>query len=862
MSYFSTPLRPVATIAQRAAGLLSLAAVAVTVSAEFDYAYAPQGDWGVGTPNPTLSITATGETSPVDAMDGVSTYLHGQWHTDLGQSVTFVITTPEDGIVGLEVGEASSSGTNNVTIQEGSTVLSSRSFSQGTRDPAQTLEAPLPAGAHTITFTNSGQDWVSVNQFYFKSADGSTVTTGELDTFSWDTGSPRVYDKVEASFALDRDYANPYDPDTVQVDALVSGPDGIQYELPAFWYAPVTWDNVAIGEWANFQAPGNPTWKLRFAPSTVGQWSVAIRVTDAQGTTTSALQTIDVYSSNQPGFVRLDAADRQGYRFDNGDPYIPIGFNLCWNGGSLSTMYDQYMERMEANGVNWMRYWMTPFARQSIEWGADHWSGLYGGLGQYAQGPAALLDHVVERAEQDDIRIQLVLEHHGLYSANVNPQWSENPYNTANGGYLSTPGAFFSDADAIAQAQKKYRYIVARWGYSSAIFAWELFNEVNFTGGTSQDIGAWHNTMTAYLKSIDPYGHIVTTSTTQSQLDLSTELDLVQEHTYSSNIATSVANLDDTMLSHFDRPVMVGEYGTSTAYGSSEEPTHPDLWGDHVRQTTWIGTMKRVPNMFWFWTEYLWPYDLFDLYGPVTSYWEGEDLGAQANLGEATYNWLNDPAYSSTDAYGLRSDSAVYFYARDTRFGNWAASAETISGARLQLSNLVDGIYTVRYTHPVSGEVETSGEVTVSGGSVTLTLPDFSKDIALKLKQLPAVSTESYTAWRDRVFTTAEIDAGLGDADATASSDGIANLYKYAAGDDTPQHPLPEDLLPRLQSLDGATVLTFPTAQANVTYIVESSTDGGSWSEVTRVAQPEHITTNVNVSTSQTTYWRVRVALN
>ena len=90
----------------------------------------------------------------------------------------------------------------------------------------------------------------------------------------------------------------------------------------------------------------------------------------------------------------------------------------------------------------------------------------------------------------------MTLQHHGQYSTTVDPNWPQNPFNTANGGFLSDPKQFFTDTTAKALTKRKYRYIVARWGYSPAVMAWELFNEVQFTdaaqNGQWANVAAWH----------------------------------------------------------------------------------------------------------------------------------------------------------------------------------------------------------------------------------------------------------------------------------------------------------------------------------------------------------------------------------
>ena len=62
-------------------------------------------------------------------------------------------------------------------------------------------------------------------------------------------------------------------------------------------------------------------------------------------------------------------------------------------------------------------------------------------------------------AEQSGVYFQMTLQHHGQYSSTVDPNWSQNPYNTANGGFLADPKLFFTDATAKSLTKRKYRLL-------------------------------------------------------------------------------------------------------------------------------------------------------------------------------------------------------------------------------------------------------------------------------------------------------------------------------------------------------------------------------------------------------------------
>ena len=111
--------------------------------------------------------------------------------------------------------------------------------------------------------------------------------------------------------------------------------------------------------------------------------------------------------------------------------------------------------------------------------------------------------------------MMLCLNHHGQVSQHVNPEWSNNPYNAANGGPCANTWDFFTNTTAKNYYKNRQRYIIARYGYSKNIQSWELFNEVDWTddfANKQTDVTSWHNEMSTYIKSKDVYKHLVTTS--------------------------------------------------------------------------------------------------------------------------------------------------------------------------------------------------------------------------------------------------------------------------------------------------------------------------------------------------------------
>jgi len=90
---------------------------------------------------------------------------------------------------------------------------------------------------------------------------------------------------------------------------------------------------------------------------------------------------------------------------------------------------------------------------------------------------------------------------------------------------------------------------VARWGYSTTLMVYELWNEVDLTQNYTYwipEVAAWHNTMKQYLNSLDP-NHMVTTSFSSiysKNEETYQYLDFCQIHDYSGYDLSYMAEID------------------------------------------------------------------------------------------------------------------------------------------------------------------------------------------------------------------------------------------------------------------------------------------------------------------------------
>ncbi len=546
-----------------------------------------------------------------------------------------------------------------------------------------------------------------------------------------------LYEKFELEVTLDAVFTNPYDPTDIKVDAQFEAPSGSQISVPAFYYRDFDEDTgqpVATDHFA---------WRVRFTPQEVGEYRYQVTASTGGSSVQSEAGTFIATGSDQRGFVRVDSRNPRYFAFDDGSPYFPVGLNVAWSNGDTIADYTTWLDALQASGGNFIRVWMAPW-NMSIEWTDT-------GLGNYEkrQFRAYELDRVIELAEERGIYIMLTLLNHGQFNTRTNPEWDLNPYNVENGGPCETPECFATNPDAIRFWEQRLRYILARWGYSPNIMAWEWWNEVNWTPLSNPEILApWIERNTALLDELDPYHHLVTHSGSPAALEgVWSPLDFAQDHFYDrDDFSRTFANaIEEWSVAYPDKPFLVGEFGRNggaLSYDTQGVELHLGIWSAPMNGAA--GTA-----MSWWWDTYIHPNNLWNqLYTGITAFFENEDLAA------CQWSKPNTDFVERTTArvFGLQAeDTALLWvvnrdystqYLEKTYLKNLRDKVENptviafpeVEGAVLLVSDLPVGAYQVEIWDTVAGTILQSEMIDSADGVLTIPLPTFSSDLAIKVK--------------------------------------------------------------------------------------------------------------------------------
>ncbi|MCX6378308.1 MAG: DUF5060 domain-containing protein [Armatimonadetes bacterium] len=540
------------------------------------------------------------------------------------------------------------------------------------------------------------------------------------------------YAKIEGSFQLKDVKGDPFDFEQNAVVVTLKKSDGGKVDIPAFY-------------------DGNNNWKVRYTPMGTGKISVEKVKHNNEIAHEERLEPKDWTVSGEPeaGFVRIDKGDKSRFIFDNGSRYYPLGHNVAWKSNNQPDV-PEILKKMGSSGENWARIWMNHWDGKNLDWSADKAKKI--APGQIDLDTAKKWDSIVEAAGKSSIYFQLTLQHHGQfssqkgykYSNNNNANWEDNPWNVKNGGFLQNPEDFFTDIKARKLTKRKLYYIMARWGYSPNILAWELFNEVEGTDAGSgkqwQDIAMWHREMSLFLRQFDGYHHLITTSArpgVPADSPIWETVDYTQTHIYPSDILSSLLTQPTTEIGKkLEKPHFIGEFGESNLSDTEGHVLHKGLWASIMNSPTGSA-------MYWDWDAV----EKGNRYGEFQQVRNFLDASSLPNQGDLVSAQL--PMESSQKADLRFAPGEGWTTAKQNEFV--VSSSGVVSGIQSFPSFLQGAAHremtpkplTLQVSYASAGKVEVKiGQVSAVGGTVVVkcagkeTTKEFTKDTTAEEKAL------------------------------------------------------------------------------------------------------------------------------
>ena len=462
-----------------------------------------------------------------------------------------------------------------------------------------------------------------------------------LTSVTPDRKTADVFERISLAVDLEAAYENPFDSRQIRVDAVVAADTGDAWSVPGFLYAPCRRKLVDGHE--TIAPDGAPSWQVRLSLPAPGPYAVTVTVSDETGAVSAAPLTLTATAADVPGMVRRHEDDHRYFVTDRGDTFYPVGANVCWSGQAGSFDYDRWLPAYAEQDANYIRLWLAPhpftLAMNTLESGFDRIDLLR----------AWRLDYVMELAELAGIRAMMCIDSFNILRAkeSLYGVWEDSPYHDANGGPLKSPAQYFLDPVMLRAYRDRLRYLVARYGYSTSVFAWEFWNEVDLVDGyDSQAVAQWHADMARHLRAIDPWNHLITTCFSRPAgdpaVDCLPELDFVQTHHYiPQDLDIEFCEDRATKRAAADRPHFHGEFGI--AHGGETPKLDPT--GIHINNGLYasVGQLQAGVPMTWWWDSYVEPKGLYPIFGAFARWIEGFDFIAQhTRQMQAVVRWAAD----------------------------------------------------------------------------------------------------------------------------------------------------------------------------------------------------------------------------
>ena len=469
-----------------------------------------------------------------------------------------------------------------------------------------------------------------------------------ITSFALVTKNPVEYEKTVFNIDISAPFKNPYDQKDIKLDMVLISPSGKPIVLPCFYVS----GNSELSRW-----------NARFAAQESGNYVYHFMISRSSGLPVeSKTQSFNVSKSNGNGFLHRN--DFWTFKFDSGKLFRGIGENIGWESRSWEDTiynYNYLLSSLARNGANFFRTWMCAW-NLPLQWKHVENTNRYSNSDEYFNpGAIKRMDQLVDLTDSLGLYFMLTLSWHGALMKDGS--WKDNNYNIVNGGPLKNPADFFTYLSAMDMYKNKLRYIIARWGYSTNIAAFEFFNEIDNAAFTHQDsviislptITEWHDEMARYIKENDPYGHLITTSVSHRDIPGMNSLahtDFNQKHIYkhTDRIPGILRNYTQT----YNKPYVVAEFGYRW---EDDNPKYGKEFDYDYKRGLWYGLFNPTPilPMTWWW-------ELFDK-RHMTPYLRSvrEISDKMLKDGNGSFKMIT-PNSGRLESYGLQCGQTFFIY--------------------------------------------------------------------------------------------------------------------------------------------------------------------------------------------------------
>ena len=324
---------------------------------------------------------------------------------------------------------------------------------------------------------------------------------------------------------------------------------------------------------------------FRYAPSETVTYKISVRYGRAE----VVRGELEVRPGKHKAPIRRDPQVPQRLIKGDGTTFYPLGENrinvydpLWQDGASIP----EYIERMAKDGMTTLRVFIFTDIECEECKEREALGTLERTLGHYDDVVANRFDVIMRAAEANDVQVIITLFAIGFTERETWKSWADNPYNKARGGVVDTPTEFFTDGKARQYAEKRLRYVLARWGYSSHLLAIDLLNEPEWDGPIPDTVWVpWARALAQSAKEYNPYDRLITAGPVGPTVTWyeAPENGITQFHLYGEpfydpqNLATELTTRI-RLNWEAQRPVLLGEFAYGGEDKTTYEHTHVGIW--------------------------------------------------------------------------------------------------------------------------------------------------------------------------------------------------------------------------------------------------------------------------------------------
>jgi hypothetical protein len=327
--------------------------------------------------------------------------------------------------------------------------------------------------------------------------------------------------------------------------------------------------------------------------------------------------------------------------------------------------------------------------------------------------------------------------------------FKDNPFNSANGGPAKDPREIFKkDSPTQLLYLNWFRRLVTRWQTHKNILVWEVASEINLINGISQPEGIYlAEQLAKVVREADTFHRPVTTSVADwsgwSDFLHSDAVDFINFHPYppDGDLDHRILEQVPLLLNTYHKPVLIGESGLNAAIPDSVEGkiTIAPNARTGIQHAIWAQLVSGALNGRALWWEdgygiYFqalgmpWVKKYTDVEAPIARFANGVDMTG--------FKPISARASGKIFGASLGNEQIIIGWYRDASCEppDWklqtviSKQTVTISVSGAAINWKIDFYYTKNGT-----EIISSALVTRKGDKVTITLPDFSDDIAFKM---------------------------------------------------------------------------------------------------------------------------------